>query len=244
MSKKVYVVFLWVFVCPYGMKNNYSVQMQGAVDKTLDDKKQFLLPTLERLWPSPDDFLKQKMLSFVPRKSHPYSPLLQKLFCGVDVSDLLWNVKSLVGNKDKCFYQFNIQPIGLFFRYGIFFGLDGGYSCVAASSGPFVNVSVGWEYFNIGFCRFFVGCAKVKKKYPLWWMITPLSKTIELLRINTSWVLNLHVEIFFKRLILDCGIKKIPFFGDADAVNVKKTYFGLRMYLELQYDNVDDKIIF
>ena len=75
-------------------------------------------------------------------------------------------------------------------------------------------------------------------------MITPLSKTIELLRINTSWVLNLHVEIFFKRLILDCGIKKIPFFGDADAVNVKKTYFGLRMYLELQYDNVDDKIIF
>ncbi len=244
MSKKVFGGFFFQsIIIFYG---SISMAMKNFDYSILSDKKQFKLPDVEQLWPSPEEFFKQKMLSFTPKKSKPYHPLIQKINFGVDISDLVWNVKSWLKDGNDYFHQVNINPIGLFFRHGIYVGIDGGYAWITNknNSGPFINISIGWEYFNIGLCRIFVGGAKVGPHYPLWWMITPLSKTFELLKINPSWGLNLHVEIFFKRLIFDANVPKIPFFGDINAFNIKKTYFGFRMYIEGIYTNIDDKISF
>ena len=245
MKRIFSILLLPVIVFSQDEQKDLSYGLKDFIAKNIEEKKQFLLPDIDPLLLPPEEFLKQQMLSFTPKKSKPYSPLIQKIIFGFDISDLMWAVKSWLRDGNDYFYQFNIFPIGLFFRHGIFIGLDGGYSWIAGnSSGPFVNVSFGWEYFNTGFCRVFIGGAKVQQKYPLWWMITPFSKTFDLLEINSSWCLNLHVEIFFKRLIKDCGIQKIPFFGNTKAFNIKGTYFCFRFYLELQYIKIDDKISF
>ena len=88
-------------------------------------------------------------------------------------------------------------------------------------------------------------------------MITPISKTFKICEINNSWNLILRIELLFKRLISPdiLNIKAnftnrnndfgaIPFFGKFVSKNIKNTYFGLRFFLEILYNQKEKQIVF
>ena len=189
--------------------------------------------------------------------------MIQKIqFLGVDFHDLIWNCwylgHKLAKEDIDYFYQVNIDLIGIYWRYGIFCGVDGGFSWIKKNpSGFFLNISLGWEYFGKGFCKISLGGAKKNNTYPIWWMITPISKTFKISEINNSWNLILRIELLFKRLISPdiLNIKTnfanrndnfgaIPFFGEFVSKNIKNTYFGLRFFLEILYKPKEKQIVF
>ena len=189
--------------------------------------------------------------------------MIQKIqFLGVDFHDLIWNCWYLghkLAKKDiDYFYQVNIDLIGIYWRYGIFCGVDGGFSWIKKNpSGFFLNISLGWEYFGKGFCKISFGGAKKNNTYPVWWMITPISKTFKIYEINNSWNLILRIELLFKRLISpdilnimtnftnrNSDFGAIPFFGEFVSKNIKNTYFGFRFFLEILYNPKEKQIVF
>ena len=238
--------------------------IEGLVEKkNKEEKKQFLLPQSENLILEPEQTLKEISTHFTPKTIKKYRPLIQKIqFLGVDFHDLIWNCWYLghkLAKKDiNYFYQVNIDLIGIYWRYGIFCGVDGGFSWIKNnSSGFFLNISLGWEYFGKGFCKISFGGAKKNNTYPIWWMITPISKTFKIYEINNSWNLILRIELLFKRLISPdiLNIKTnfanrnndfvaIPFFGKFVSKNIKNTYFGLRFFLEILYKPKEKQIVF
>ena len=228
-----------------------------------EEKKQFLLPQTENIVLEPDQTLKELATKFTPKTVKGYSPLIQKVqFLGIDFHDLIWKCwylehKIIKKNVDY-FYQINVDLIGIYWRNGIFCGIDGGYSWIKNhTSGLFLNISLGWEYCRKRFCRISLGGAKTGNKYPIWWTITPISQTFKIHEINESWILILRIELLFKRLISTdvLNIKtnfanrnenfgKIPFFGEHSFVNTKNTYFGIRFFIEFQYKTKEKQIIF
>lgn len=231
--------------------------------KNKEEKKQFLLPQSENLILEPEQTLKEISTLFTPKTIKKYRPLIQKIqFLGVDFHDLIWNCwylgHKLAKKNIDYFYQANIDLIGIYWRYGIFCSVDGGFSWITQNLlGFFLNISLGWEYFGKGFCKISFGGAKNNNTYPIWWMITPISKTFKIYEINNSWKLILRIELLFKRLISqdilniktnfanrNNNFKAIPFFGKFVSKNIKNTYFGLRFFLEILYKPKEKQIVF
>ena len=239
-------------------------------EKEKDKEKEFILPKTDNEVQDIDTSLKNMSTSFNFKKIKKYySPIQGIHFLGIDSIDITRFIIDIFKQKFK--KQITIDLVGIYWRYRIFCGVDGGlrYDNIKMEDQilkkffPFVNISFGFLLatgrlfkISIGTCKYYDKNLKTDI-YPLWWTVTPICFNMTLFKINDNLSIMLRIEILFKRLISidffniktnfktrnkDKENKDIPFFGETSRHNIKNTYFGIQIFIELLYTPKIEKI--
>lgn len=251
---------------------NFLNDLNKISEENKKKEKEFLLPKTDNEVKDTETSLKNMSTSFESKKIKRYSPIIGGIhFCGIDSIDI---TRSVIGMfKEKFKKQITIDLVGIYWRYGIFCGVDGGlkFANVKINNDqnlkqifPFINISFGFLLSAGKLFKISIGTCKYRSNkispnnniYPLWWTVTPICLNTILFNINKNFSLILRVEVLFKRLIsIDflnirtnfkdrnkCDDEDIPFFGKTSAHNLKNTYFGIQVMIELLYTHKIERI--